>query len=198
MWWRKARLRSDGISLTVARYHAALFRVRPSSNWSAPWLRNITSSLEQNLSTITFWPGISTSKTQEVENGEQQEETIYAASNNHVLRGQEVSLYAEDNFNLNSHLSLNAGIRASLFSTQGKNYCSIQPRLSTRLDFGAGSHPRHPIHHRTNMYSLLSYRSLPMPTYLWVPITKNIRRCMPIQYSLGGCCTGSGWLGVAL
>lgn len=86
----------------------------------------------------TFRLGISTSKTQEVENGEQQEETIYAASNNHVLRGQEVSLYAEDNFNLNSHLSLNAGIRASLFSTQGKNYCSIQPRLSTRYNFGQG------------------------------------------------------------
>ncbi len=170
------------------------------SDWSARMDFDFTPAPEHHIKFgaeyihHTFRPGISTSKTQEVENGEQQEETIYAASNNHVLRGQEVSLYAEDNFNLNSHLSLNAGIRASLFSTQGKNYCSIQPRLSTRYNFGQGFSAKASYTCMAQYVHLLSSTPFSMPTDLWVPITKNIRPMYANQYSLGGYYTGlAGW-----
>ena len=142
----------------------------------------------------TFRPGISTSKMQEIENGQPQEETIYATSNNRALRGQEVSLYAEDNFNLNSRLSLNAGVRASLFATQGKEYYSVQPRLSTRYNFGQGFSAKASYTCMAQYVHLLSSTPFSMPTDLWVPITKNIRPMYANQYSLGGYYTGlPGW-----
>ena len=82
----------------------------------------------------TFRPGIATSKIQDIDNGALQEDTVYNTSNSHAMRGQEISLYAEDNFNVNARLSLNAGVRTSLFHTQGKSYYSLQPRLSARYE----------------------------------------------------------------
>ena len=72
----------------------------------------------------TFRPGISTSKIQNIDSGTVQEDTLYHTSSTRAMHGQELSLYAEDNFNVTSRLSLNAGVRASLFHTQGTSYRS--------------------------------------------------------------------------
>lgn len=142
----------------------------------------------------TFRPGISTSKLQEVENGQPQEEILYDTDNNRTLHGQEVSLYAEDNFNLNRHLSLNAGMRVSLFATQGKEYFSLQPRLSARYNFGQGFSAKASYTCMTQYVHLLTSTPFSMPTDLWVPITKNIRPMYANQYSVGGYYTGlKGW-----
>lgn len=142
----------------------------------------------------TFRPGISTSMIQEVKNGEPLDDTIYDTNDNRVLRGQEVSLYAEDNLNLNSHLSLNAGVRASLFATQGKSYYSVQPRLSTRYNIGQGFSAKASYTCMAQYVHMLTSTPFSMPTDLWVPITKNIRPMYANQISLGGYYTGlPGW-----
>lgn len=142
----------------------------------------------------TFLPGVSTSKLQDIEQGVIQGDTIYNTSSNREMRGQEVSLYAEDNFNLNSRLSVNAGVRASLFHTQGKSYFSVQPRLSARYDIGRGFSAKASYTRMAQYVHLLSSTPFSMPTDLWVPITKNIRPMHANQYSLGGYYTGwAGW-----
>lgn len=142
----------------------------------------------------TFLPGVSTSKVQDIEQGTIQQDTIYNTSSNREMRGQEVSLYAEDNFNLNSRLSVNAGLRASLFHTQGKSYFSVQPRLSARYDIGQGFSAKASYTRMAQYVHLLSSTPFSMPTDLWVPITKNIRPMYANQYSIGGYYTGlPGW-----
>lgn len=142
----------------------------------------------------TFLPGVSTSKMQDIEQGVIQEDTVYNTSSSREMRGQEVSLYAEDNFNLNSRLSVNAGVRASLFHTQGKSYFSVQPRLSARYDIGRGFSAKASYTRMAQYVHLLSSTPFSMPTDLWVPITKNIRPMHANQYSLGGYYTGlAGW-----
>lgn len=142
----------------------------------------------------TFRPEATTSKVQDISNGTIQEDTIYQNKNNGMLHGQELSIYGEDNFNLSNHLSINAGLRLSLFHTQGKSYFSTQPRLSARYDFGKGFSAKASYSCMAQYVHMLSSTPFSMPTDLWVPITKNIKPMYSNQYSLGGYYNGiSGW-----
>lgn len=142
----------------------------------------------------TFSPGVSTAKTQEVEDGVEQSAILYNTSTSRDMDGQELSFYAEDNFSLNSRLSLNAGLRASMFHTQEKSYFSAQPRLSARYSLSPGLSAKASYTCMSQYVHLLSSTPLSMPTDLWVPITKNISPMYANQYSLGGYYTGlSGW-----
>ena len=142
----------------------------------------------------TFRPGISTSKVQDIDNGTLQEDTVYNTSSSREMRGQEVSLYAEDNFNIGDDLSLNAGVRASFFHTQGKSYYSMQPRLSARYNIGQGFSAKASYTCMAQYVHLLSSTPFSMPTDLWVPITKDISPMYANQYSIGGYYTGiPGW-----
>lgn len=118
----------------------------------------------------------------------------YSKDNSHAMRGQEISLYAEDNFNVNARFSLNAGVRTSLFHTQGKSYYSLQPRLSARYDLGQGYSAKASYTCMAQYVHLLSSTPLSMPTDLWVPITKDISPMYANQFSIGGYYSGlPGW-----
>ncbi len=140
----------------------------------------------------TFRPGISTAKVEERENGATQIDTLYKTNSNRLLHGQEVSLYAEDNFDLSRHLSLNAGMRASFFHTQGRSYYSVQPRLSARYNFGRGFSAKASYSNMAQYVHLLTSTPFSLPTDLWVPITKDIRPMYADQFSLGGYYSGPG------
>lgn len=142
----------------------------------------------------TFSPGVATTKVQEVESGIAQSATLYNTSTDRDMDGREASLYAEDNFSFSNRLSLNAGLRISLFHTQEKKYFSPQPRLSARYAPGSGFSIKASYTHMSQYVHLLSSTPLSLPTDLWVPITKDIRPMYATQYSLGGYYTGlKGW-----
>ena len=142
----------------------------------------------------TFRPETTTSRMQDIDNGTLQQDTLYHANNNGVLHGQELSVYGEDNFNLSDRLSVNAGLRLSLFLTQGKSYRSAQPRVSARYSFGEGFSAKASYSCMAQYVHMLSSTPFSMPTDLWVPITKNIKPMYANQYSLGGYYTGlPGW-----
>ena len=153
-------------------------------------------ALEVNgqVKTVSELLEIVDSKIQDIDNGALQEDTVYNTSNSHAMRGQEISLYAEDNFNVNARLSLNAGVRTSLFHTQGKSYYSLQPRLSARYDLGQGYSAKASYTCMAQYVHLLSSTPLSMPTDLWVPITKDISPMYANQFSIGGYYSGlPGW-----
>lgn len=140
-----------------------------------------------------FSPETNTSRVRDMNSGTVQEDTTYHAYNG-VLHGQEVSVYGEDNLALGDRLSVNAGVRLSLFHTQGKSYFSAQPRLSARYLIGNGFSAKASYTAMAQYVHMLSSSPLSMPTDLWVPITKNIRPMYANQYSLGGYYTGvPGW-----
>ena len=142
----------------------------------------------------TFRPETSTSKMKEEENGMTEQDTLYHSISNSYLHGHEASVYVEDNFDIGNRISLNAGIHASLFNTQGKNYFSVQPRLSVRYRFDHGFSIKASFSQMAQYVHQLSSTPLAMPTDLWVPITKNIRPMRANQYSIGGYYTGiPGW-----
>ena len=134
----------------------------------------------------TFRPETTVSKIKETEGDKIEQDTLYHNLSNSHLKGHEVSLYAEDNFDIGSRLSINAGIHFSLFHTQGKNYLSAQPRLSARYQLNQGFSVKASFSQMAQYVHLLSSTPLAMPTDLWVPITKNIRPMYSNQYSVGG------------
>lgn len=138
----------------------------------------------------TFRPETTTSKIKEDNNGRVEQDTLYHNTSNSYLHGQEAAAYIEDNFNINRHISMNAGMRLSFFHTQGKNYISIQPRLSARYRFNDAFSAKASFTQMEQYVHLLSSTPLSMPTDLWVPITKNIRPMISNQYSIGGYYTG--------
>jgi len=142
----------------------------------------------------TFRPETTTSKIKEEKNDTAEQDTLYHNKSNSYLHGHETAAYVEDNFDLNDHISINAGIRFSFFYTQGKSYLSVQPRLSARYQFNHAFSAKASFTQMDQYVHLLSSTPFSMPTDLWVPITKKIRPMHANQYSIGGYYTGwSGW-----
>lgn len=141
-----------------------------------------------------FHPEVSTSKMLEKEGGTIEQDTIYNSISNSTVRAHEVSAYIEDNFDIGSRFRLNAGLHFSMFNVQGKNYFSVQPRLSARYQLTEDVALKASYTKMNQYIHLLSSTPLSMPTDLWVPVTKQIKPMQAHQYSLGGYYTGiRGW-----
>jgi outer membrane receptor for ferrienterochelin and colicin len=115
-----------------------------------------------------------------------QSDTLIVADNTpkHTY-SNELSLYAEDDWDISEKIRLNAGLRFSLFNVDRKNYTAVDPRLSlrfllsNRISLQAGySLMQQYIH-------LLSSNSIILQTDLWVPVTGKIKPMQSNQYSLG-------------
>lgn len=98
--------------------------------------------------------------------------------------GHEASIYAEDNFNIAENLTLNPGLHLAWFNTEGKNYFSLQPRLSAKYTMD-GYSIKAGYSRMAQYVHLLSSSSVSLPMDLWVPITKNIRPVTSDQFSIG-------------
>lgn len=131
-----------------------------------------------------FRPEIMINSVEENNNGKINNE-YYTSTPRPTIYAHEVSAYIEDDFNICSKVSINAGVNLSCFLVQQKKYSSIQPRFSTKYEITKdlilkGSYSR------TCQYiHLLTSASLSLPTDLWVPITKNIKPMSANQYSIG-------------
>ncbi len=121
---------------------------------------------------------------QRVNESPQADTTLYMRSNS-LQRGHEASLYAEDEIRLGSHLSLNPGLRATLFNTQGKTYWSIEPRLNAKVNFTEDWWAKASYSRMSQYVHLLSSSQITLPVDLWVPITRNTRPETADQFSLG-------------
>lgn len=121
---------------------------------------------------------------QRVNESPQADTTLYMRSNS-LQRGHEASLYAEDEIRLGSHLSLNPGLRATLFNTQGKTYWSIEPRLNAKVNFTEDWWAKASYSRMSQYVHLLSSSQITLPVDLWVPITRNIHPETADQFSLG-------------
>ena len=109
----------------------------------------------------------------------------YRLVDNDRYPGMESFLYAEDNLSLGEHLSLNPGIHLAWFRTQGRNYLSLQPRMSVRYAPGGGWSVKAGYARMAQYVHQLTASTLTLPLDLWVPITAEIPPVTSDQYTVG-------------
>ena len=121
-------------------------------------------------------------------------DTTYANLSNSNIYANEVSVYAEDNFDITPRLSVNGGIHFSLFNVQNTTYTSLQPRLSARYQLSDNVALKASYTKMNQYIHLLSSYAITLPTDLWVPTTDRIKPMRTHQYALGCYYTGiKGW-----
>ena len=147
-----------------------------------------------NYTYHTFIPETLTNVNQQIIDTQVQVDTTWHLKGNSRQTGHEIGLYAEDDIRLGQAWTLNPGLHVSLFNTQGKSYFSMEPRLSTKVDFAEDWSAKASYSRMSQYVHLLSSSQITLPLDLWVPITKDIAPETADQYSLGFYYSGlRGW-----
>lgn len=126
-----------------------------------------------NYTYHTFIP--ETSHTLLKNNSNQEENSTGAEDINSKIKGPEMAVYAENEMALGKRVRINPGLYFSAFRVKGKNYFSVQPRIS--IQYTPAEHlSLKASYTEMNQYiHLLSSGSFNLPTDLWVPVTNQIR-----------------------
>lgn len=140
-----------------------------------------------------FKPEVESLRIRDVQYG-QASDTTYTGLSNSNIYANEVSVYAEDDFDVTSRLSVNVGLHFSLFNVKNTAYTSLQPRLSARYQL-IDDVALKASYTKMNQYiHLLSGYTISLPNDLWVPATNRIKPMRAHQYAVGGYYTGiKGW-----
>lgn len=99
--------------------------------------------------------------------------------------GLESALYFEDEINIRNRLKINPGLRAVLFSVQGKFYFLPEPRLGMSYNIKKNLAVKASYAMMNQYMLLLSSSTIGLPTDLWVPVTRNIKPQRSQQVALG-------------
>jgi len=113
------------------------------------------------------------------------------------LHSKEYDLYIEDDFAF-GNFKANAGIHASGFSTEGKFYKSVQPRVSMRYLLPGKVALKASFATMKQYINLLTSESISTPLDLWVPSTGKIKPQRSWQGALGMAKTLSNGLDLSL
>jgi outer membrane receptor for ferrienterochelin and colicin len=130
-----------------------------------------------------FVPETTNSKFKNTDEEEQADTTTY--HNGKAVKASEVSVYADDDWQIGPQLNVGIGLSYTLFALKEKEYHSIQPRLSVKysplsyLSFKAA------YSRMSQCVHLLTSSPIALPTDLWVPITNEIEPETADQYSVG-------------
>ena len=100
-------------------------------------------------------------------------------------RAVELSAYAEDDFEINDRLKVNAGLHMSAFLVGDENYVSIQPRIAARYLVNDELSVKASCVQMAQFIHLLTNSGIGLPTDLWVPATEQIRPQRAFQAALG-------------
>ena len=112
----------------------------------------------------------------------QKTNTVYA---NSLIRGHEVSLFAEEEMHVIERLTANVGLRATTFLVQGETYFSLQPRLSARYLLARNLSAKLSYTKMNQYIHLLSISYISQPTDIWVPVTEQVPPMSSHQITAG-------------
>lgn len=100
-------------------------------------------------------------------------------------RGEEPSLYFEDEMELLPNLTANLGFRAALFIVEGRAYALPEPRAALRLDLSDAVALKASYVWMDQFEHLLQTTYIDLPTYLWLPATSGIHPMRSKQAAAG-------------
>lgn len=118
-------------------------------------------------------------------NGVQEEsDTISKSSSNHHT-SHELNFYVEDQISLSKRWSLNGGINLSFFTTQGKTFSYIDPRLAVKYQITSYLSAKASYTMMTQYIHKITNSFLEMPTDYWVPTTASLQPMRSHQWAAG-------------
>lgn len=97
----------------------------------------------------------------------------------------EFTAFIEDDIRIGKILKINPGIHIADFFLKGKNYFSLQPRLSVNLLVTKQTSIKASYARMTQFVHLLTNPGIGLPTDLWLPTTKDVPPEHSHQWSLG-------------
>lgn len=97
----------------------------------------------------------------------------------------EGAVYAEDDYNVNKKLKVNAGLHYSFFKVSNKAYHSLQPRLGLRYLVTKNSSVKASFTTMRQYINLLAFEGIGLPTDIWVPATDRIKPQDAWQAAIG-------------
>ena len=101
--------------------------------------------------------------------------------------GQEISLYGEDEWDVNESFHVNAGIYVSGFVIEKNWYNSIQPRLGLRYQLPHLWTLKMSYTHMNQYLHLLTNSDASLPTDIWVPSSSKVQPIFSKQVSMAIC-----------
>ena len=96
-----------------------------------------------------------------------------------------MALYVEDDWTISENWKVNAGLRYMHAFVKGKNYPSVEPRVSVRWLFAENMAFKASYSRMAQSIHLLSSNNLVMPSDIWVPVTDEIPIMKADQWAFG-------------
>ena len=131
-----------------------------------------------------FQPDVTGYKTEYLENGAYEEFELNQGDSSRV-HANEMTLFVEDDWNINDAFKVNSGVNLTGFAVQGRFYPSLQPRLSGRWMLSDDLSVKAGYSFMTQYMHQLSNSSISLPTDLWVPVTARIEPMYAHQVAAG-------------
>jgi len=97
----------------------------------------------------------------------------------------EMSAYIEDDFSLTDKLRFNFGLHGSRFEVRGKEFYSLQPRISGRYLLNPTTSLKASYSEMRQFIQLLANSGIGLPTDLWVPATDQLEPQEAWQVAVG-------------
>lgn len=110
-------------------------------------------------------------------------ERINLTIDNQSLNTGEYDLYAEDDIRLSDRMKINAGVRFSGFSTKGRFFTSVQPRLNWLYKLNSTWALKGSAVKMNQFIHLLANSNFGLPTDLWLPVTPRVPPQVSYQIS---------------
>lgn len=155
------------------------YGIKAEFDWSPKV--NHTVKYGGNLVYHTFSPGATNYSINSATAGFNIDSTVGEKKTNCV----ENYVFAEDEFNVNVRLKINAGLHYSGFWVKKKYFQSLQPRLSARYLLNKDWAIKFSYSRMRQYLHLITSSSISLPTDLWVPATPNLVPELSNQIALG-------------
>lgn len=101
------------------------------------------------------------------------------------INANELSLYAQDEWQVNKRLKMQLGLHLNLFTQRDYTAISLQPRFSARYLTSAKTSLKVSYAKMQQNIHLLTNATIGLPTDLWVPATKNAPSEISHQVAMG-------------
>ena len=143
--------------------------------------KNFTIRAGANITRHTFNPGVNILR----DRGDSISSNIDTTFGNKNILVNEMFAYAENEVKFFNCITANLGIHYSVFAVEGKNYQSVQPRLSLAYQITDQVSVKTSYGKVSQYLHLLTNSTIGLPTDLWLPVTNRIKPQEAWQYSAG-------------
>lgn len=101
--------------------------------------------------------------------------TAFSFNQSQKFKGTELGLYVSDDYEVNSQLTLNAGLRVSAFTNDGQFYSGFEPRLSLKYSLSESVALKASYTRMFQYIHLVSNSGASLPTDVWYPSNKVVQ-----------------------